>query len=183
MRRNIFLISVFLIFGLSASSQKTQLLHFYLEAGACQSINTPVCTNLEGINKSDTLSFQLFEKVNEEMIEKPFQVEPGYVPVLWWILDGITSAGKTREFFLFKNVSQPVKNVITSTVTDKNIILKKGNSEILHYQSAVMYPPPGIDAYMVDHTSFLSVAGDSSIILEACRYGGGIGFRAPRTNT
>lgn len=292
MRRNILLISVFLIFGLSANSQKTQLLHFYVEAGDYQRINTPVCINLEGINKSDTLSFQLFEKVKEEMIEKPFQVEQGYVPVLWWILDGTTNAGKTREFFLFKNVPQPVKNVITSTVTEKNIILKKGNSEILHYQSAVMYPPagvdtvfkrsgfihplmspsgniltrvgardhyhhfgiwnpwtkakigdhvtdfwnlnskqgtvrfaginstvngpvyggfsvkhdhidflgdkpeelainevwdvrawntepvPGIDAYLVDHTTFLSVAGDSPVILEAYRYGGGIGFRA-----
>jgi len=29
-----------------------------------------------------------------------------------------------------------------------------------------------------DLTSFLSVAGDSTIILEAYRYGGGIGYRA-----
>jgi len=61
MRRNILLISVFLIFGLSAGSQKTQLLHFYVEAVAYQRINTPVCINLEGINISETLSYTLFE--------------------------------------------------------------------------------------------------------------------------
>ncbi|MGQ9620260.1 MAG: PmoA family protein [Bacteroidales bacterium] len=33
-------------------------------------------------------------------------------------------------------------------------------------------------AWLVDLTSFLSVAGDTAIILEAYRYGGGIGFRA-----
>jgi hypothetical protein len=33
-------------------------------------------------------------------------------------------------------------------------------------------------AWIVDLTTYLSVAGDSSVILEAYRYGGGIGFRA-----
>jgi hypothetical protein len=39
-------------------------------------------------------------------------------------------------------------------------------------------PVAGEKAWLVDFTSFLSVAGDSAIILEAYRYGGGIGFRA-----
>jgi hypothetical protein len=39
-------------------------------------------------------------------------------------------------------------------------------------------PVAGAKAWLVDFTSFLSVAGDSIIILEAYRYGGGIGFRA-----
>jgi hypothetical protein len=39
-------------------------------------------------------------------------------------------------------------------------------------------PVTGVKAWLVDLTSFLSVAGDSTIILEAYRYGGGIGYRA-----
>jgi hypothetical protein len=39
-------------------------------------------------------------------------------------------------------------------------------------------PITGVKAWLVDLTSFLSVAGDSTIILEAYRYGGGIGYRA-----
>jgi hypothetical protein len=39
-------------------------------------------------------------------------------------------------------------------------------------------PLTGSKAWLVDLTTFLSVAGDSTIVLEAYRYGGGIGFRA-----
>jgi len=39
-------------------------------------------------------------------------------------------------------------------------------------------PVTGTNAWLVDLTTFLSVAGDSTIILEAYRYGGGIGFRS-----
>ncbi len=39
-------------------------------------------------------------------------------------------------------------------------------------------PVAGAKAWLVDLTSFLSVAGDSAIVLEAYRYGGGIGYRA-----
>lgn len=39
-------------------------------------------------------------------------------------------------------------------------------------------PVAGSKAWLVDLTTFLSVAGDSTIVLEAYRYGGGIGYRA-----
>jgi hypothetical protein len=283
---------MFIAYGLTGFSQKTQLLHFYVEAGAYQRINTPVYVDLEGVIKSDTLSFQLFERVKGQMTEKAFQVEPGYVTRLWWILDGTTEAGKKREFFLYKNVPQKTENSITASLTPDDIILKKGSSEILYYRKSVMYPPkgvdtaykrsgfihpmitpagnvltrinapdhyhhvgiwnpwtkvkignhvtdfwnlyekqgtvrfaginsttngpvfggfnvrqdhidfqgtkpeelaineiwdvrawntepvPGIKAYLVDHTTFLSVAGNEPLLLEAYRYGGGIGIRA-----
>jgi hypothetical protein len=39
-------------------------------------------------------------------------------------------------------------------------------------------PVPGTKVWLVDLTSLLAVAGDSTIVLEAYRYGGGIGYRA-----
>lgn len=290
--KKLFLFAFSLFFSVSLICQKKQVLHFYVEAGEYQRINTPVYVNMEGITTSDSLSFRLFEKINGQMEEKSFQIEPGYVSQLWLILDGTTEPGSKREFFLFSNEPEPVENIITSTFTGDNIILKKENSEILHYQASVLYPPegvdtvfkrsgfihplispsgnvltriwapdhyhhfgiwnpwtkakiddhvtdfwnlfskqgtvkfaginsiingpvyggfsikqdhidfqgadpeklalnevwdvrawntdpvPGLDAYIVDLTTFLSVAGSSPVIMEAYRYGGGIGFRA-----
>jgi hypothetical protein len=64
---------------------------------------------------------------------------------LWWILDGTTASGKVREYFLYKNAPQKFENKITTIVTPESIVLKNGNSEILHYQTAVMYPPAKVD--------------------------------------
>lgn len=125
--------------------QKPHLLHFYIEAGVWQRLNTPVSVDLEGVVVSDTLSFQLYEKVKGKLIEKEFQVESGYVPRLWWILDGTTEAGKKREFYLYESTPQAVRAAITSTITPDNVILKKGAAEILHYRTSVMYPPPKVD--------------------------------------
>ena len=145
MKKATFFLSVFFLASSSLFSQKTQLLHFYIEAGNIQRINTPVSVDLEGINKSDTLGFQLYEKVKGQLVEKQFQVEPGYVPRLWWILDGTTEPGKKREFFLFKDIPNSVPISITTSLTKDDIILKKGDSEILHYRKSIIYPPAGVD--------------------------------------
>lgn len=132
-------------FGFSASAQKTEVLHFVVASGPFQRINTPVNVEIEGLPKSDTLSFQLFEKIKDQLVEKTCQVEPGYTPMLWLILDGTTEPGKKREFILYKNELHTVQNTITTELTKEAIILKKGKSEILHYQKAVMYPPAKVD--------------------------------------
>ena len=145
MKRYFIIITAFLAFGLTASSQKTQLLHFYVEAGNFQRINTPVSVDIEGAVKSDTLGYQLVEKIKGKLVEKPFQVEAGYVPRLWWILDGKTEPGSSREFFLYKNTPNSAQNSVTAILTNDNIILKKGSSEILNYRKSIMYPPAGVD--------------------------------------
>ncbi len=145
MKRYFIIITAFLAFGFTASSQKTQLLHFYVEAGNFQRINTPVSVDIEGAVKSDTLGYQLVEKIKGKLVEKPFQVEAGYVPRLWWILDGKTEPGSSREFFLYKNAPNSAQNSVTAILTKDNIILKKGNSEILNYRKSTMYPPAGVD--------------------------------------
>jgi hypothetical protein len=136
---------VFVLFALPSISQKVEVLHFIVESGAYQRINTPVDLNLEGITKSDTISFQLFEKVNGQFTEKPYQIESGYTTQLWFILDGTTESGEKREFYLYKIPDHPSRNEITAEVNSKEIILKKGKSEILHYQTTILYPPSGVD--------------------------------------
>jgi len=145
MKRSIIIISLLLAFGLAVNSQKTQLLHFYVEAGNYSRINTPVSVDIEGASKSDTLGYQLVEKIKGKLIEKPFQVETGYNPRLWWILDGRTEPGAKREFYLYKNAPGTAQNSVTAVLTKDNIILKKGNAEILSYRKSIMYPPAGVD--------------------------------------
>lgn len=146
MKRSVILYAFFLSLALSTTAQKIQLLHFYVEAGDYDRFNTPVCLSIEGINKSDTLSFQLFEKTKGQMLGKSFQVETGYVPLLWLILDGTTNAGQKREFFLYASPALKQTNTITTELTTDNIVLKKENSEVLNYRKSILYPPAGVDS-------------------------------------
>jgi hypothetical protein len=292
MNRILASVLILLLFSFPAISQNAEILHLKVESGDFVRINTLVSFALDGVSISDTTSFQLFEDVNGKLTEKIFQIENGYIPLLWWVLDGITSAGSSRKYLLINRNKLPQVTNITAVETPDAIVLKNHNSEILHYRTAVLYPPPGADsvykrsgfihplmtpsgniltrvnppdhyhhmgiwnpwtkvkignhitdfwnlaekqgtvrfsglnskisgplfggfsirqehvdfqgekpaetvlnevwdvrawnvepvpgirAWLVDLTTFLSVAGDSSIVFEAYRYGGGIGFRA-----
>ena len=144
---NSILISLLFIISLSLQgiSRKTEILHLYVRSGNFVRINTPVSYGMEGVSISDTAFFQLFEKVNGKLVQKIFQIEAGYIPRLWWILDGTTNSGKIREYFLYMGTSQNCENKITTVVTPESIVLKNGNSEILHYQTALLYPPANVD--------------------------------------
>jgi len=139
--------SFFIVFAITicASAQKTELLRFMVEAGAYQRINTPVSVNLDGITITDTLVYQLVEKANGRLVEKPFQIESGYNTILWFVLDGTTATGKAREYYLYQNQATHFDDNISSVVTSAGIILKSGNSEILNYQTSVHYPPAKVD--------------------------------------
>jgi len=127
-------------------SQKTELLNFYILAGDFERINTPVSVDLSGVVKSDTLSFVLFEKAGGKLIEKPSQAETGYFPRLWFILDGVSPAGSRREYVLFSDLKSDSPSGISVDVTGDNLILKKGNSQILNYRTSILYPPAGVDS-------------------------------------
>jgi len=145
MNRILITLLVIVSFTLQGKSQKTEILHLSVGSGKFERINTPVSFGMEGVSISDTASFQLFEKVNGSLIQKTFQIESGYIPRLWWILDGTTNSGRFREYLLYKDVPQKIENKITTVITPESIVLKNGNSEILHYQTAVLYPPAKID--------------------------------------
>lgn len=131
--------------GFVALCQSTEIFHIKVEAGNFERINTPVSFGLDGITIVDSLSYQLVEKVSGKMVEKPFQIEPGYVSQLWFILDGTTPAGKAREYFLYKNTNHHFDNKITAEVNKTGIILRNNGTEILNYQTAVHYPPAKVD--------------------------------------
>ena len=145
MERSLISLLAVLSLSLQGLSQKTEILHLSVGSGNFERINSTVSFGLENVSISDSLSYQLFEKVNGKLVLKTSQIEPGYIPQLWWILDGTTAPGKSREYILFKDAPQKFENAITSIVTPGSIILRNGNSEILHYQTATMYPPAKVD--------------------------------------
>jgi hypothetical protein len=145
MERSLISLLAVLSLSLQGLSQKTEILHLSVGSGNFERINSTVSFGLENVSISDSLSYQLFEKVNGKLVLKTSQIEPGYIPQLWWILDGTTAPGKSREYILFKDAPQKFENAITSIVTPGSIILRNGNSEILHYQTAIMYPPAKVD--------------------------------------
>jgi len=277
---------------LTSSSQKTEILRFYVNTGKFQRINTPVSVDLGDIIVNDSVSLQLFEIVKGKPVEVPSQLESGYSQKLWFIMNGNTSAGMQREYALYRSKGIIYKNAITAETKSGMLQLKNLQTPVLDYNIKLHYPPTGVDtmykrngfihpmyspsgniltrldapdhyhhvgiwnpwtkvkignhvtdfwnlylnqgtvrfagvnstidgpvfggfnvrqehidflgkkpesvtinevwdvrtwnaepvagskAWLVDFTSFLSVAGDSLIVLEAYRYGGGIGFRA-----
>lgn len=126
--------------------QEDPVLHFSVYAGTFRRIDTPVSLEVENLIRSDTLFFRLFENTKKGLIEKHLQTESGYINRLWFILDGITEPGEKREFFLFKSKSaSDSKTVVYTEISPDALVLKKGKSEILRYQTALKYPPVGVD--------------------------------------
>jgi hypothetical protein len=145
MKKTIIILTTFFISAIASFSQKTEVLKFSVEAGKYQRINTPVSLDLADIIVSDTLTLQLFELVKGKQVEVQCQVEPGYSSRLWWIMDGTTAAGARRDYVLYRNPGLDYKKNISAEVTSEKIELKKDKTTILDYQTALHYPPAGID--------------------------------------
>ena len=145
MKKYFFVLGLYLLAHSFSYAQKTELMRFSVDAGKYQRINTPVSVDLGGIIVSDTLTLQLFEVVKGKQVEVASQVEPGYSPRLWWIMEGTTAPGTKRDYILFRNPGLGTAKSIVAKVTPEKIELQKGQIRILDYQLAMHYPPKGID--------------------------------------
>jgi hypothetical protein len=126
-------------------AQKSELRRFTVDAGNYQRINTPVSADISDVSISDTLCFQLFEIVKGKEIEVATQVEPGYNPRLWWVLQGTTPAGTKREYILYKTLDVKYKTEVKTEKTDGLLRIKIGGVPVLDYNIKLHYPPKGVD--------------------------------------
>jgi hypothetical protein len=145
MKKSIIVLTSLFIFAFASYSQKTEVLRFSVEAGKYQRINTPVSVDLADIIVNDSISLQLFEQVKGKPVEIPSQIEPGYSSRLWWIMDGTTPAGAKRDYILYRTQGITYKKIISAEVGQGMIRLIKQNIKILDYQTALHYPPTGVD--------------------------------------
>jgi hypothetical protein len=93
-------------------------------------------------------SVELYEITGGQIRHIPCQLitEKDAPPLIYWILDGKTSAGAAR-IFLAKKTKQHPPSAPHMDVEDtqKALILKKNGKNILQYNYAHTDPPPGVD--------------------------------------
>ncbi len=112
------------------------------------SLNQPLSILLDNILR-DSISDQLrlFEIVKGKENEIACQIEAGYSPKLWFILQGFASAGSERKFVLKtveKNQAARHQSFITLTKNNDELIMLYWNKPILSYRFSVINPPAGV---------------------------------------
>ncbi|MFA6767215.1 MAG: PmoA family protein [Parabacteroides sp.] len=95
--------------------------------------------------KSD---FVLFEKEGYKQIPVKSQLirEKNGTTSLYWILNGNTPAGTSRQFSVLKTKPSINPDEMTVEDTHRALILKNRGKNILQYNYAVTYPPAGVDS-------------------------------------
>ncbi|HPG40438.1 MAG TPA: PmoA family protein [bacterium] len=117
-----------------------------VSAGAYERHNTPVCLPLDYLPApGDDKTFILVELSGKNRIPTPCQVEAGYNSKLWWILSGVTPAGKTRMYELALADSVVAPAAVQVSMDDAVILVHRGDQKVLQYNHAVVNPPAGID--------------------------------------
>jgi hypothetical protein len=136
---------VLLVCVCPAFPENDRLARIEVEAGAFGHLNVPVSAGLEGIDfNPDRGGLVLVELRNGERIAVPCQLEQGFSPRLWWILDGSTPAGGKRLLELFQGSAALPAQPIETAIGDEDLIVARAGRKILQYRHAPLDPPPGI---------------------------------------
>lgn len=123
------------------------LVKFNVYSGNIERLNTPVSASLAGVPLHlETSGLQLFEITDDKTVPVDFQLEPGFSPVLWWILEGETPAGTVRTFELkrvAKKESESKRSAVTLKDNGKSIQAKINGESIIQYNYGVTPAPQG----------------------------------------
>jgi len=112
-------------------------------------IDMPVSISLDesAFNRNkDALA--LYEITSNKENEIACQVETGYSPKLWFILNGLSHKNSVREFVLKmeKQETVPSQNFsITLKKQPKDLVVQSGERPVLKYRFKTTYPPEGVD--------------------------------------
>ncbi|MFN8241892.1 MAG: PmoA family protein [Bacteroidales bacterium] len=145
MKRLLFPVVTALVFSLSLSAQRNELMKLTVESGRFSRINTPVSVDLSGIVVNDSVSLEIVEIVKGKEIEVPCQLENGKTQRVWWILTGTTPAGTKRNYVLYQTWNKKYSSAITVENTGDLLRLKKSSKPVLDYNMKMIYPPAGVD--------------------------------------
>jgi hypothetical protein len=112
--------------------------------GAHGSLNIPVSAGLEGIDHNpDGGSLELFELRGDERVPVACQLEPGYTPRLWWVLQGGTAPEQTRILELCQGGRRQDAHGVETDIGKESLTVRVGGSEVLQYRHAPLDPPSG----------------------------------------
>ena len=115
-------------------------------AGAFDRFNTPLSAPLDGVAiDTDDGELKLYETTNGARVETPCQLATEFAPRLFWILNGATKAGAVRSFELVLADSFHIDTPIKIIRDERKLVVQKNGVNVLQYNSAVVYPPDGVD--------------------------------------
>lgn len=117
-----------------------------VEAGNFERKDCVISADISVLGTREVFSVALFEKIDKK--KKPVKCQLIWEekkPVLYWILDGVTPAGTSREFIAKRIKVHQGTGTMKVSDTGTALVLKKNGNEILQYNYAVTFPPAGID--------------------------------------
>lgn len=112
------------------------------------SIDMPVSVSLDdlpGHALHDTFSLYEITKSGEKPIHS--QIETGYIPRLWFVLEGYSAENSIRKFVLKFQSTESTKSPGTDIRINKSadkLTLRQNGQPVLSYQFGTMYPPEGV---------------------------------------
>ena len=107
-------------------------------------LDMPVSIALDPLTFLDGSSLTLSEVIGSNRAAVPFQVVPGEVRTLHWLVKSELGL-KKRVFELAMGKPSDQEN-ITPVLDDQTLTIKAGNKNLLRYQHGVLDPPAGVDA-------------------------------------
>lgn len=134
---------IFLLFFCCTKAQAQVIARFSVDAVE-NNIAVPVYIDMDRVTNEPDSILTLREITNGKNIAVAFQVEKNYHRFLWWMLEKNTTKGK-RNFELIKQQSPAAKEKISVTDKDGALLITAMQKNVLQYNYATNYPPPGVD--------------------------------------
>lgn len=142
MKVNKLIVLILILVFSRTSGQETVVAKFSVNAGSIKRCGTPVSISLEGLDyNTDKGALHLFEVKGKTRAEVPCQLEAGNSPRLWWVPVGETVANVDRKFILIKDSTFVAKNVVTTEMNSRILIIKNNNQKVVQYNIADVFPP------------------------------------------
>ncbi|MEI6141330.1 MAG: PmoA family protein [Mariniphaga sp.] len=142
MKLNKLIVFILILVFSRAMGQEMVVAKFSIGAASIKRSGTPVSVSLEGLNfNTDKGTLHLFEIKGKARVEVPCQLEAGNSPRLWWIPDGETATNIDRKFILIKDSTYVAKNVVTTEMNSRVLIIKNNKEKVVQYNIADVFPP------------------------------------------
>jgi len=135
--------ALFSVFSFVAYSQKIATLEVDLPKPS-EGLDIPVSFNLDDITYLPDSVLVLSEVHGNTRTQIPFQIEPGDLRRIHWLIRGGTKGGEKKNFELSAgNVNQ--RDAVKAVVKDGALTFREGDRNLLQYYFKTVYPPAGID--------------------------------------
>lgn len=139
-----FILLLLLLFPFGVIAQL--LARITVSSGVYARENSLVHCALDAVTFEADTALQLVEVKGTLREVVPFQVNVGEERQLWWVLSGVTAAGKTRTYELIRRRELSTRRNIMYTIDSAGtLVLREGGTSILQYNYRTVYPPAGVD--------------------------------------